>query len=68
MSNIQVSIIIPVYNPGKLLITCLDSVKKQTLTNIEILCIDDGSTDNSYQILNNYSQKDKRFKIFHKKI
>ncbi|MBE6141090.1 MAG: glycosyltransferase family 2 protein [Methanobrevibacter sp.] len=67
MSNIQVSIIIPVYNPGKLLITCLDSVKKQTLTNIEILCIDDGSTDNSYQILNNYSQKDKRFKIFSQK-
>ena len=64
MDNIKVSIIIPVYNPGKLLIHCLDSVKNQTLKNIEVLCIDDGSTDGSLYILNEYSKSDNRFKVF----
>ena len=67
MAEIYVSIIIPVYNPGDLLLDCLDSVKNQTLTNIEILCIDDGSTDNSLDNLYKYSKKDNRFKIFSQK-
>ena len=46
----KVSIIIPVYNAGDLLINCLDSVKNQTLQDIEIICIDDGSTDRSPDI------------------
>ena len=63
----KVSIIIPVYNPGNLLLECLDSVINQSLTEIEIICVDDGSTDGSLDVLNDYSKKDKRFKIFHQK-
>ena len=51
-SNIKISIIIPVYNVDKYLKQCLDSVINQTLKNIEIICVNDGSTDNSSQILN----------------
>lgn len=63
----KVSIIIPVYNSGDLLIKCLDSVKNQTLQDIEIICIDDGSTDYSPAILDDYAKNDNRFKIFHQK-
>ena len=51
MSFPKVSIIIPVFNPGDLLINCLDSVKNQTLKDIELICVDDRSTDNSLEIL-----------------
>ena len=67
MGNIDISIIIPVYNPGDLLLNCLDSVKNQTLKNFEVLCIDDGSTDGSIDILNTYSNNDGRFKVFSQK-
>lgn len=66
MSNVKVSIIIPVYNTEKYLKTCLDSVINQTLKDIEIICINDGSTDNSLYILNEYAKKDKRIKIISK--
>lgn len=56
--------IIPIYNTGKYLPKCLDSILNQTFNQIEILCIDDGSTDNSLQILEEYSNKDSRIKIF----
>lgn len=59
----KVSIIIPVYNTEKYLRKCLDSVAAQTLKGIEIICIDDCSTDSSLQILYEYAQKDSRFKI-----
>lgn len=59
----KISIIIPVYNTEKYLHECLDSVINQTLKDIEIICIDDGSTDNSYQILQEYADKDSRFVI-----
>ena len=59
----KVSIIIPVYNAEKHLHKCLDSIINQTYKNIEIICINDGSTDNSLQILEEYAQKDRRIKI-----
>lgn len=60
-----VSVIIPVYNMESYLEQCLDSVCNQTLSNIEILCIDDGSTDASGQILENYAKLDNRLIVFH---
>ena len=63
MEEIKVSIIIPVYNTSKYLNQCLDSVVNQTLQEIEIICIDDGSTDDSLKILNEYKSKDDRFII-----
>ena len=59
----SVSVIIPVYNVEKYLSRCLDSVQKQTLKNIEIVCVNDGATDNSLQILQKYAAQDSRIKI-----
>lgn len=61
---VKVSVIIPVYNGETYLRQCLDSVCGQTLKEIEIICVDDGSTDSSYHILEEYQAKDKRFKLF----
>ena len=63
----KISIIIPVYNVEKYLAECLDSLINQTLKDIEILCIDDGSKDNSLEILNEYAAKDDRIKVFAQK-
>lgn len=63
---IKVSIVVPVYNTEKYLQKCLDSLICQTLDDIEIICIDDGSTDESGQILDKYLQRDKRIKVVHK--
>lgn len=62
----KVSVIIPVYNVEKYLAKCLDSVIAQTFRDIEIICVNDGSTDNSLQILTEYSNKDERIKIITK--
>lgn len=62
--KIKVSVIIPVFNAEKYLKKCLNSVLNQTLTDIEIICINDGSTDNSIEILTEYSNKDDRIKLF----
>lgn len=59
----KVSVIIPVYNGEKFLKQCLNSVLKQTYSNLEIIAVDDGSTDNSASILNEYALKDSRIKI-----
>ena len=67
MEDIKVSIIIPVFNTSKYLKQCLDSVINQTLREIEIICIDDGSTDNSLKILKEYQKNDKRIKILTQK-
>jgi len=67
MSTPKVSVIIPVYNTEKYLRICLDSVINQTLQDIEIICINDGSTDGSLNILNEYALKDNRIKIIDKK-
>ncbi len=64
MMNFKISIIIPVYNSEKHLRQCLDSIANQTLKEIEIICIDDASTDNSPNIIKMLSKKDKRVKYF----
>lgn len=65
-NNIKVSVIIPVYNVEKYLRQCLNSITNQTLEDIEIICINDGSTDNSLKILKKYAQKDQRIIIINK--
>lgn len=63
----QVSIVIPVYNIEAHLRQCLDSVVRQTLTDLEIICVDDGSTDASFNILTEYAARDNRFQIIRQK-
>ena len=63
----KISVLIPVYNVEKYLNQCIDSVLNQSLYEIEILCIDDGSTDSSASILDEYEQKDSRVRAIHKK-
>ena len=62
----KVSIVIPVYNVEKYLRQCLDSVVNQTLQDIEIICVNDGSKDSSLQIMHEYQAKDPRIKIIDK--
>lgn len=63
----KVSVIVPVYNVERYIAKCLDSILAQTLEDIEIICIDDGSTDNSGMILDQYASKDERVRVRHKK-
>lgn len=65
--DISISVIVPVYNAEKYLKTCLDSLISQTYTNFEVLCVDDGSTDHSLNILRFYEKKDNRIKVFTQK-
>ncbi len=62
-----VSIIVPIYNTARYLPACLDSIIAQTHQNLEIILIDDGSTDHSGQIADNYAKKDSRIKVTHQK-
>ena len=64
--EIKVSIIIPVYNCEQYLEDCLQSVLTQTLRALEVICVDDGSTDDSYDILEEYKEKDSRIIVIHK--
>ena len=61
--SIKVSVIMPVFNVEKYLRQCLDSLLNQSLTEFEIICVDDGSTDSSLEILHEYQQKDHRVKV-----
>ena len=61
--NIKVSVIVPVYNTAKYLAACLDSILASTHQNLEIICVNDGSTDKSATILKEYAKKDSRIKI-----
>lgn len=63
---IKVSIIVPIYNTAGYLAECLDSVMNQTLKETEIICVDDGSTDDTPLILEKYAARDGRVKIIHK--
>ena len=63
MCNPKISVIIPVYNVEEYLRECLDSVVNQTLKDIEIICINDGSTDKSLEILEEYKNKENRITI-----
>lgn len=60
----KVSVIVPAFNVENCISRCLDSLVNQTLNDIEIIVIDDGSIDNTYSIAHNYSQKDDRIKVF----
>ena len=63
MTAPKVSVILAVYNAGKYLIRCMDSVINQTLRDIEIICVDDGSTDNSLILLQQYAEQDSRIRV-----
>ena len=63
MNPPQISVIIPVFNVEKFLPQCLDSVTEQNFADIEIICIDDGSTDKSPEILSRYADRDPRIRI-----
>ena len=63
----MISIIIPVYNSEVTLRRCLDSVISQSISDWELILIDDGSTDKSGEICEEYASKDKRIKVFYKK-
>lgn len=63
----KVSIIVPVYNSERTLTRCLDSILKQSYNNIEIICVNDGSTDSSINILKEYAKKDKRIIVVNQK-
>ena len=67
MKKPKISVIVPVYNVEKYLEKCLDTILAQTFSNIEIICVNDGSTDDSRKILSEYAQKDSRIKIVDKK-
>lgn len=60
---VKVSVVVPIYNVEDFLEECLDSISNQTLDDIEVICVNDGSTDNSLDILNDYAEKDSRFTV-----
>ena len=64
---VKVSVIIPIYNVEKYVGRCIESTMSQTLTEIEIICVDDGSIDESGKIADRYAQRDSRIKVIHKK-
>ena len=61
--NVKISVVMPIYNAYDYLRPAIDSVLNQTLTDIELICVDDGSTDNSLSILKEYQQQDDRVRI-----
>lgn len=60
----KISVVVPIYNTGVFLTKCLESIINQTFKDLEIICIDNNSTDNSLEILNKFQKKDNRIKIF----
>lgn len=67
INNPKISIIVPVYNVEQYLLKCLNSLKFQTYSNLEIICVNDGSTDNSLEILNEFAKTEPRMKIYSQK-
>ena len=66
MDSPKISVIVPVYNVEQYLPRCIDSILAQTFTDFELLLIDDGSTDNSGKICDEYASKDSRIRVFQK--
>lgn len=60
----KVSVIVPIYNTEKYLEKCLDSIRTQTYSDIEVIMVDDGSTDGSKNVANGYAERDNRFRLF----
>lgn len=67
MNNELISIIVPIYNSEQYLAECVDSIIGQTYNNLEIILVDDGSTDSSGEICDEYAKKDNRIRVIHKK-
>lgn len=65
MQSPKISIVVPIYNVENFLPFCLDSIIQQTYKNLEIILVDDGSTDSSLKICNEYASRDKRIQIIH---
>ncbi|MDR0232185.1 MAG: glycosyltransferase [Dysgonamonadaceae bacterium] len=65
LNEFLVSVIVPIYNGEKHLLECIDSIINQTHNNIEIILVNDGSSDNSGKIADEYAQKDDRIKVIH---
>ena len=61
----RICVLIPAYNMGKYLESCIDSILAQTYRNIHVLLVDDGSTDNTAEICEKYKEKDSRFESIH---
>lgn len=66
MENILVSVVVPIYNVSEYLVECLESLKKQTLTQIEVIMVNDGSTDDSGKIAEQYQDKNPNFMLLNK--
>lgn len=62
----KVSVVVPIYNVEQYLCQCIDSIRAQTMRDIEIICVDDGSTDSSVEIVDWYAGADDRIKVVHK--
>lgn len=67
MENVKISIIIPVYNIQNYIARCLDSILGQTLTEFEVICVNDGSIDNSVEVIKRYMDLDSRIKLINQK-
>ena len=67
MENCTVSVIVPVYNVGKNLRTCVDSIIRQTYRNLQIILVDDGSSDGGERICDEYAEADPRVEVIHQK-
>lgn len=65
-NNEKISIIVPIYNIEEYVSRCIDSILKQTYSNLDIVLVDDGSTDNCSNICDEYAKKDNRIRVFHK--
>ena len=63
----MISVIVPIYNVEAYLVGCLTSIQKQTITDIEVICVDDGSTDSSGRLADEFAAIDNRFHVIHRK-
>ncbi len=64
-SPASLSVVVPIYNVGSYLAPCLDSILASTLTNLDVICVDDGSTDGSGEVAVDYADKDDRVRVLH---